>query len=75
MVNGMYQQMYCSFLEGTDWYLVAIMPYGLLTDSVMTLADMRQVVFPLLRGYCADTVKRIILSPLASVPLVIFFSL
>lgn len=44
LVNGMYQQMYCSFLEETDWYLVAIMPYGLLTDSVMTLADMRQVV-------------------------------
>lgn len=44
LVNGMYQQMYCNFLGGTDWYLVAIMPYGLLTDSVLALAEIRQVV-------------------------------
>lgn len=42
VVDGAYQQLYCSFLEGTDWYLVAIMPYGVLSDSVVSLANVRQ---------------------------------
>lgn len=42
VVDGAYQQLYCSFLGGTDWYLVAVMPYGVLSDSVVSLANVRQ---------------------------------
>lgn len=44
VVEGDYRQLYCSFLPGTDWYLVSIMPYGVLTDSVVSLANKRQAV-------------------------------
>lgn len=44
LVEDEYRQLYCSSLEGTDWYLVAAMPYGVLTDSVMSLANVRQIV-------------------------------
>lgn len=44
MVEGTYQQLYCSSLGGTDWYLVAVMSYGPLTDAVTSLADIRQNV-------------------------------
>lgn len=42
MVDGDYRQLYCSFLPGTDWYLVSVMPYGVLTDLVVSLANKRQ---------------------------------
>ncbi len=44
LVEDEYRQLYCSSLGGTDWYLVAAMPYGVLTDSVMSLSNVRQVV-------------------------------
>lgn len=44
MADGEYQQLYSTFLSGTDWYLVAVMPYGVLNDSIVTLANMRQTV-------------------------------
>lgn len=42
MADGVYQQLYCSALGGTDWYLIAVMPYGVLNDSVTGLANVRQ---------------------------------
>lgn len=44
MVEGGYQQLYCSYLAGTDWYLVAVMPYGVLNEGIEALANMRQIV-------------------------------
>ncbi len=42
MVNGVYQQLYCSSLPNSKWYLVAVMPYGVLNDSIKELSDIRQ---------------------------------
>ncbi len=42
MVDGVYQQLYCSSLPNSKWYLVAIMPYGILNDSISELSDIRQ---------------------------------
>ena len=42
MVNGVYQQLYCSSLPNSEWYLVAVMPYGVLNDSISELSDIRQ---------------------------------
>mgnify|MGYP001068159609 FL=1 len=42
MVNGVYQQLYCSSLPNSEWYLVAVMPYGILNDNISELSDIRQ---------------------------------
>ena len=42
MVDGVYQQLYCSSLPNSKWYLVAIMPYGILNDRISELSDIRQ---------------------------------
>ncbi len=42
VVNDMYQQLYCSSLPNSKWYLVAVMPYGVLNDSIRELGNVRQ---------------------------------
>lgn len=42
MVDGVYQQLYCSSLPNSKWYLVAVMPYGILNDSIEELSNIRQ---------------------------------
>ena len=42
MSNGVYQQLYCSSLPNSKWYLVAVMPYGVLDDGISKLSDVRQ---------------------------------
>ena len=42
MVDGVYQQLYCSLLPNSEWYLVAVMPYGILNDNISELSDIRQ---------------------------------
>lgn len=42
IADGASQQLYSTFLAGTDWYLVAIMPYGVISSSVMDLSNVRQ---------------------------------
>ena len=42
MVNGIYQQLYCSSLPNSEWHLVAVMPYGILNDNISELSDIRQ---------------------------------
>lgn len=42
MVDGVYQQLYCSSLPNSKWYLVAVMPYGVLNDSIEELSNIRQ---------------------------------
>ncbi len=42
MVNGVYQQLYCSSIPNSQWYLVAVMPYSVLNDSISELSDIRQ---------------------------------
>ena len=42
MVDGVYQQLYCSSLPNSKWYLVAVMPYGVLNNSIEELSNIRQ---------------------------------
>ncbi len=42
IVNDVYQQLYCSSLPNSEWYLVAVMPYGILNDNISELSDIRQ---------------------------------
>lgn len=42
MVNGINQQLYCSSIPNTKWYLISVMPYGVLNDAISTLGDIRQ---------------------------------
>ncbi len=42
MVNGEYQQLYCSSLPNSEWYLVAVMPYGILNNNISELSNVRQ---------------------------------
>lgn len=42
IVDGVHRHLYCAPLQGTDWYLVSIMPYGVLDDAIMHLSDQRQ---------------------------------
>lgn len=42
MINGVHQYIYCSKLNGTNWYLVSAMPYGILDEAVNTLDATRQ---------------------------------
>ncbi len=39
--NGMSQHIYCSPLPLSDWYLVSIMPVGILDDAINTLGNER----------------------------------
>lgn len=40
--DGENQQLYCIPLKGTDWYLVSIMPYSVLENTISDLGDSRQ---------------------------------
>lgn len=42
MINGVHQYIYCSKLNGTSWYLLSAMPYGILDEAVNTLDSTRQ---------------------------------
>lgn len=42
IVDSVHRHLYCAPLQGTDWYLVSIMPYGVLDDAIMDLSDQRQ---------------------------------
>ena len=44
--EGSLQQMFCSALAGTEWYLMAVMPYSILSDAVTSLANTRQTTMP-----------------------------
>lgn len=50
MVDGVFQHFYCSDLPNSHWYLVAVMPYGILDDAINHLGDMRQIT---ILGACA----------------------
>lgn len=40
--NGIHQHLYCAPLDETDWYLVSVMPYGILDDAIMNLNSQQQ---------------------------------
>ncbi len=42
MVDGVYQHFYCADLPDSQWYLVAVMPYGVLDDIISQLGGVRQ---------------------------------
>lgn len=42
VVDGVHQHVYCSRLPGAEWYLVSIMPYGILDDAINHLGWLRQ---------------------------------
>lgn len=41
--TGTHQHMYAAPLKGTDWYLVSVMPYGVLDGVIMKLNRVQQV--------------------------------
>ncbi len=42
IVDDVHQHVYCSHLPGSEWYLVSIMPYGVLDDAINRLGWLRQ---------------------------------
>ena len=42
--QGVHQHLYCAPLSATDWYLVSVMPYGILDDAIVTLNRRQQVL-------------------------------
>ena len=50
MVDGVYQHFYCADLPDSQWYLVAVMPYGVLDDIISQLGGVRQYT---ILGVCA----------------------
>ena len=42
MVDGVHHHIYCSHLPGSEWYLVSVMPYGVLDDAINRLGMLRQ---------------------------------
>lgn len=42
MIEGTHRHLYCSPLPNSDWYLVAVMPYGTLDDAIDRLGVQRQ---------------------------------
>lgn len=51
LVNGVHSHVYCTSLPETEWFLVSIMPYGILDDAVTRLGGRRQYV--MLLSCCA----------------------
>ncbi|MCI8402127.1 MAG: response regulator [Lachnospiraceae bacterium] len=43
MEGGVHRHLYCSALPGSEWYLVSIMPYGVLDDAVNNLSNERSI--------------------------------
>ncbi len=41
-VDGVRRHLYCSALPSSEWYLVAVMPYGVLDDALSRLENERQ---------------------------------
>lgn len=44
MVAGMHRHIYCSPLPNSEWYLVSVMPYGVLDDAVSSLGSERVAI-------------------------------
>lgn len=42
MVDGVYQHLYCAPLLESEWYLISVMPHGVLDNSIVHLSDQRQ---------------------------------
>ena len=42
MINGVHENLYCSKLNDTNWYLLTIMPHGMLDSAVQSLDTQRQ---------------------------------
>lgn len=41
-VEGVHRHIYCAPLTGSEWYLVSVMPYGVLDDTILHLSEQRQ---------------------------------
>lgn len=44
MVDNTHHHLYCSPLPGSGWYLVSVMPYGVLDDAISNLSSQRQYI-------------------------------
>lgn len=42
IVDDTHRHIYCAPLRNSEWYLVSIMPYGVLDDAILHLSDERQ---------------------------------
>ncbi|MEZ3487728.1 MAG: response regulator [Lachnospiraceae bacterium] len=40
--DGVHQHLYCALLSASSWYLVSVMPYGVLDDAIINLNSQRQ---------------------------------
>lgn len=45
VMNGIRNQMYCSSLPSSEWYLITIMPYGTLNEVVKTQSEQSLTMF------------------------------
>ncbi len=41
MEEGMHGHIYCSALPGSSWYLITVMPYGVMDDAISNLSNQR----------------------------------
>ena len=41
VIDGVHRHLYGAYLPSSDWYLVTIMPYGVLDDAINNLGDQR----------------------------------
>lgn len=44
VIDGVHRHLYGAYLPSSDWYLVTIMPYGVLDDAINNLGDQRLYV-------------------------------
>lgn len=42
-VEGVHRHIYCAPLTGSEWYLVSVMPYGVLDATILHLSEQRQI--------------------------------
>lgn len=59
LLEGGRRHLYCSPLPDSDWYLVAVMPYGVLDDAIEHLGSQRQNI---MLGACSIILAAVILS-------------
>ncbi len=57
-MDGAHRHLYCSSLPGSEWYLVAVMPYGTLDDAIAHLGVQRQNI---MLGACGIILAAVLL--------------
>ncbi len=58
MVGDVHRHLYCSSLPSSEWYMVSVMPYGILDDAIGRLSTQRQGV---VLGACGSILAALLL--------------